>query len=536
MSPRERQFLRLSAAARGFVLVALLAPVLWSRDSPAVLALTAVAVVWVGAHVAQGRSPLPTRLLCTVEAAAVGAICGFSVHTSLAVLGALAVPPFTAGLRASWRGVQLALSAELAAVVAIPVLVFGRLTGDQALGAFTWWVTGLGMGLIAGFVHATVENTPDPLEPYRYAQSLIRELIDLSGGLSSGLDAVALAGVILSAVRDELPTTATVMYVPRGDALTPLLTKVTEGQAGLVSTAACDELAVEAWAMSRTVTAGPVFAFPLVTDAGTAAVVAGLLSGRLDVTRLDVRARVAGLGERLAASAVHLDTALLFASFRDAATAEERRRLAREMHDGVAQDIASLGYLVDALAARPASPEQAERFEALRTRISAVVAEVRRSVVTLRTSVGASESLGTALGAVARNLSDLSGVPIHVILDERTTRLLPGVEAELFRIAQEAMTNAVRHADASRIDVHCQVHAPAATLTVADDGQGLGPGRSDSHGLEIMRERALLIGARLDVTDRPGGGTVVTVRLPHADGPPPTSQTDSQTASTEVNA
>ena len=98
----------------------------------------------------------------------------------------------------------------------------------------------------------------------------------------------------------------------------------------------------------------------------------------------------------------------------------------------------------------------------LRERISAVVAEIRRSVVTLRTSVGQSESLGTAIGSLARNLSEVSGVPIHVTLDEQTQRLRPEVEGELFRIAQEAMNNAVRHAQAPAIKVQCGVHAPEA--------------------------------------------------------------------------
>jgi signal transduction histidine kinase len=217
---------------------------------------------------------------------------------------------------------------------------------------------------------------------------------------------------------------------------------------------------------------------------------------------------------RLGASAVHLDTALLFAAFRDAATADERRRLAREMHDGVAQDIASLGYLVDALAAHPASSEQAERIAALRDRITAVVAEVRRSLVTLRTDAGSSESLGAAIGSIARNLTEVSGVPIQVTLDERTTRLRPEVEDELFRITQEAMTNAVRHSRARSIDVNCQVHAPDAVITVTDDGQGLQQARTDSQGLQIMGERALSIGAELTITPRPSGGTVVTVRAP----------------------
>ena len=78
---------------------------------------------------------------------------------------------------------------------------------------------------------------------------------------------------------------------------------------------------------------------------------------------------------------MHLDTALLFAAFRDAATVEERRRLAREMHDGVAQEIASLGYLVDDIMAAVGvelSPEQAMRLQVLRERLSSVVGEVRR--------------------------------------------------------------------------------------------------------------------------------------------------------------
>ncbi len=136
---------------------------------------------------------------------------------------------------------------------------------------------------------------------------------------------------------------------------------------------------------------------------------------------------------------------MLFTRLRDAATADERRRLAREMHDGVAQDIASLGYLVDALAAAPSSPQQAESLRRLRERITAVVSQVRLSVQTLRTDVQASESLGAAISGLARHLSDSSGIPIRVTVDERTARLRPEVEAELLRIAQESMTNAVRH-------------------------------------------------------------------------------------------
>lgn len=509
MNVPDRQRVRLSAAARGFVLVALVAPVLWSRDTAALVALVAIGFVWVVAQTIETRPGVSLLLASTLGAAAVGTVCALALHTSLAVLGALAVPPFTAGVHRALRGVALSLSAQLIAVVVVTFALYGGLTSEQGLGVFTWSVTSLGLGLIGAFLHAALKREPDPLAPHRYAQSLIRQLIDLSGGLSSGLDPVPLGGVLLSTVRDDLPTEAVVLYIPRGESLTPLVSK-TEPTHDL---AACDDLACEAWALGRPVVAGHTFALPLVTASGTTAVVAGILSDRLDLRALRLEERLATMGERLAPGVVHLDTALLFTAFRDAATADERRRLAREMHDGVAQDIASLGYLVDALAADPASPRQAERIDQLRGRISTVVAEVRQSLVTLRTEVGSSASLGTAIGSVARNLTESSGVPIQVTLDERTSRLRPEVEAELFRIAQEAMTNAVRHAHATSIDVQCRVHAPEVTITVSDDGRGLQESRTDSHGLEIMRERALLVGARLTVSDRPTGGTVVDVRI-----------------------
>ena len=225
----------------------------------------------------------------------------------------------------------------------------------------------------------------------------------------------------------------------------------------------------------------------------------------------------------LSTSVVKFDTALLFSHFRDVATADERQRLAREMHDGVAQDIASLGYLVDALAARPADEVQEKQFAMLRERVTKVVAEVRRSVMNLRTSIGENESLGAAISAVARHLSEASGIPIRVRLDEQPARLRPEVEAELFRIAQEAMNNAVKHARATAIDVRCQVYAPDARITIADDGVGLQGGRADSHGLKIMRERAKLIGAQLTVRDNASRGLTVSVvlRAPGGQQAPP---------------
>ncbi|WP_309650767.1 sensor histidine kinase [Nocardioides sp.] len=500
---RARQLYRLTMAARFFVLAAMTGPVIYSEDRVAMLTLPAFALLWAVMQVLTRRGRY-NPLVSMFESLAVGALCGIALESTLGVLAAMAVPPFIAGLHRGLSGVAFSASAQLAAVVGVAYLVLdGDLTAEVSLGAFTWTVTSVGVGFVATFVRSTLLEDPDPVGPYRYAQSLLRELIDLSAGLSSGLDVNSMGGAILSGVRDQLPTEVLVLYVPRGETLIPLITESRDATEGFED---AERLAAESWARSVTVTEDRTFAFPL----GDTAVVAGTLSERVDKALLS---GIDDVVDSLAGRAVQFDTALLFTDFRDAATADERRRLAREMHDGIAQDIASLGYVVDALAARPASPEQAKQLAMLRDRISAVVAEVRQSVLTLRTSVGESESLGAAVGSVARHLSEVSGVPITVTLDEHTTRLRAEIEAELFRIAQEAMNNAVKHAQATSIDVVCQVYAPRARITVSDDGLGLQQARSDSHGLKIMRERAELISADLTITDNPHGGLTVSVEV-----------------------
>ncbi|WP_395659696.1 sensor histidine kinase [Nocardioides sp.] len=511
MPRRSWQRLRLSAAARIFALVALLASAGLSEDVVAVAALVAIGAIWVIGELIELDRRMPVWLTTFAEPLGVGIACGLALDRTTAVVGALAVGPFTAGLRRGLPGAVTALASGFSIAVLVASLANGGLDRAQCQALASTAVAALGFGLIATFLHPLLWRSDlDPLAPYHDARELIRELIEVSDGLSSSLDPSALGTTILDRVRDELPTTALALYVPNGRDLTPLVATAADPTTQLRD---ADVLALRCRVAERAVVEGTAFALPLTAGGTIVAVVAGRLSERMDADRLDLRRRVRDLDRELVTTAVHLDTALLFAGLRDRATSFERRRLAREMHDGLAQDIASLGYLVDALAAVPTSPEQAVRIEGLRSRITSVVSEVRRSVMTLRTGVGEAASLGAALGTVARHLTESSGIPIHVTLDERETRLRPEVEAELFRIAQQAMTNAARHSGAQSIEVHCRVRPPSADITVRDDGCGLRPARPDSHGLAIMRERATLIGATLDVEQRRPHGTTVTVRL-----------------------
>ena len=166
--------------------------------------------------------------------------------------------------------------------------------------------------------------------------------------------------------------------------------------------------------------------------------------------------------------AVRIDAALMFNELRTLATAEERQRLAREIHDGIAQELASLGYVVDDLAAQTVEdrPDISQALEALRGEMSRVISELRLSIFDLRRELGPGMSLGAALADHVRIVGATSVLTVHLELAESPQRLRVEVETELLRIAQEAIANARRHSKASNLWVTCRIDPPAAQLHV----------------------------------------------------------------------
>jgi len=491
------------ATARLFAMLAIGAPALWFRDSSALLVLLALGVLWLYQAVTAIRRDLELTLTPAVEAGAVGVLSALGMHYSSATLAAFVVAPLYATLATGTRSMFRVSAIQAVATVAIGLMWWQTIPSDLGVSIFTWTMAGIGLSLITGLTFAADRALADSLQPYRDAQHLIRQLIDLSGNLRGGLDVTALGGELLETVGDHHPCRTLHAFVPRGEGLTPVASIGDDPD----DTELCEHMAAQAWARDEPVLDGGAFAFL----AGEHAVVAGISSAGDAAPLSDVD--LATLSTALAPTAVRLDTALLFTQFRDAATADERQRLAREIHDGVAQEIASLGYIIDAIAGRTTDPVQAEQLQKLRDRVTKVVGEVRRSVMNLRTSIGEAASLGAAISAIARPLSEASGIPIRVRLDEQPARLRPEVEAELFRITQEAMNNAVKHARPNSIEVACHVYPPQARITITDDGVGLQGARHDSHGLKIMRERARLIGADLTVRDNASRGLTVSVAL-----------------------
>ena len=286
---------------------------------------------------------------------------------------------------------------------------------------------------------------------------------------------------------------------------------------------------------------------------------------RRDFTDRDVRllssigALVAGavhqarLHRRLAAKE---QAAERFAEQVIAAQEAERRRLAGEIHDGITQRLVSLAYHLDAAAAAAAGgggsggegsgdggpgdggpgdggpgdgglrggglrggDSVAAGLARARELTDLTLAEAHAALAGLRPPVLEDLGLGDALASLARSIGQL---PVTVDADDG--RLPEHMEVALYRIAQEALQNVVKHARASAASVQLCRSASRAVLRVTDDGRGFDvasrPDDASSYGLASMAERAELIGGRLTVTSRPGVGTTVTASVPLAPADP----------------
>jgi signal transduction histidine kinase len=198
---------------------------------------------------------------------------------------------------------------------------------------------------------------------------------------------------------------------------------------------------------------------------------------------------------------------------------DERRRLRRDLHDGLGPTLAAI-RLKAGLAARQVPPESAARglLGEIDTEVTTSLADVRRLVEALRPP--ALDELGL-LGAVQSRAAALAGeLEIDVNGSILPTPLPAAIETAAYRIAVEAMTNAVRHSDGTRCTVSILVGDEAVELSVRDDGGGLKPDRTPGVGLRSMRERAAEVGGTLTVRSPPEGGTVVSARLPLSLGGP----------------
>ena len=248
-----------------------------------------------------------------------------------------------------------------------------------------------------------------------------------------------------------------------------------------------------------------------------------VLATKLEKRNVELEARIAE--QQRAEHAVREQTEQLRQLSRRLIEVEEseRRRLARELHDRIGQNVSILNMTVGLIRAElPASAREQVRvrLDDCEKLLQATGELVRDVMADLRPPGLDELGLSAALSGYASQISHRGGVPVIINGPGFTPRLPPALEIALFRVAQEAIVNALKHAGATRITVTLQTQSDLAIMIVADDGVGFDmavsrPQLTAHLGLVNIRERAQSIGGDLRIESAPGSGTRVIVQVPH---------------------
>lgn len=189
----------------------------------------------------------------------------------------------------------------------------------------------------------------------------------------------------------------------------------------------------------------------------------------------------------------------------------ERARIARELHDEVGQTLTAVALRAERAAGDP--PTQTEALEEISASVLHSLEDVHRIGRELRPEALDDLGLVNALIALSARAGSQAGLVVRRDLDGHLPPLSPEVELVIYRVAQEALTNALRHAEATGLTLGLHQADGRVTLTVSDNGRGL-PGRRREGGLRGMRERAMLIDAELEISSADGRGTEIRLSVP----------------------
>lgn len=456
------------------------------------------------------------------EAAFALALVVMVAPTSDAYIIYITAPPLLAGLRSGIFSAAGVVSAQVVTLLAIQAGGGSTLLERFDL-AGPWLMTGFAAGLLGAWIRQLrLVERDTAISPYASAHRLLGQLRTITRELPGGLDIDVVSEDVLANSMETLGGARAALLL-RNESGSPVVV-ATRGDHGAIVTSGEDSIVALSMGLQRAMQEPQAhgnanhrhrMALPLVV--GSRAIGAVVVDGPKMVPK-DVMEDVQ---RRLDDDALRLESAVLFGDVRAVATVEERRRLAREIHDGIAQEIASLGYLVDDLARDECSHNHQPGLIDLRDELTRVVTELRLSIFDLRSGVSTNAGLGSVLADYVREIGKGSGMAVHTSLEESGRRLRLDVETELLRIAQEAITNARKHSQATNLWVTCRVEPPFAEIRIEDDGVGYAAPREDHYGLHIMNERANRINAVLTIANRPGGGTAVSAVLLPAEVPSP---------------
>ncbi|MBC7415802.1 MAG: PAS domain-containing protein [Herminiimonas sp.] len=197
---------------------------------------------------------------------------------------------------------------------------------------------------------------------------------------------------------------------------------------------------------------------------------------------------------------------------------EEKRAIARELHDDMGATLTSLSmHLQGAYALFPGDEKWSARKSKIQSLLAAVVETTRRLQTNLRPTMLDLFGLKTALGELLTEFGEESGLTCKLSLPDDDLPIDPTLEIALYRMLQEILNNVVKHAKASKVDVILDIDEDQLTLTVRDDGVGIDEDRlrnTVTHGLRGLHERASYLGGSIRIKRGAGGGTIVAIDMP----------------------
>lgn len=479
-------------------------------------ALLPLVVLGAGSWAVLQFRPTPRQqgVAACLEAVAVGASVAWTGGPQSPLLPYLLAPAFALGLLSgSWvvlRGSTLAAAALGLASLAVGLPDDVR---TYVVGCGEWVLLSAAIGLVASWARRLAEVGTGSASGYAEARALLEQLRTVARGLPVGLDAGAAAEALLEQLTLVAPSSRSGVLVRTvsGGALVPLAVRGVRRVPWRTPLTEPGPLQ-RAWDSGQPVVdrrrpdvAGRRHGSTLaVIPLGGSAATFGLVV--LETTRAEAFGEVelSAITAATGRMSLRLETSLLFDEVRSVASAEERNRLAREMHDGVAQDLAFVGYRLDELRAKSGrvDPALAQDLAELRAEVTTLISNLRLSITDLRTSLTADRGLGAALSSYIRAIGSGRALTVHVSLKESAFRLPADREVALFRVAQLVAQDVRDAGKASNLWATLAVDPPSARLLVEHDG----PIGEEGHDLETIGALMRSLGGTLQAQPRRGGG------------------------------
>lgn len=454
---RSPRLLGLDASARirlAFAVLSLLLAVLMGSLTVVlpwlllVVALDLVVVALDSLPVAR-RGVLDTFALTLLAAAAAAAGAAYALTASAGPAATILVliPAYHAGIRFGRMGMlATSVAASAAYFVCVWTLTPARTIPPEIV---LWLAAAVGLGVLGTWNRGLAEEKEAGSDPAaREAIELIRRLQDLSGQMSTGLDAPASATLALDLLSAEVPSTRSAVLVTHdAEHLVPVALRgstrapwhIAEHVADLLRSNPASWVPTEVAFVDEL---GRRRALVVPFDLGngsTTVVVAerpdgGSFTEAERRTARDVTRRIAPT----------LQAGLLFGTLRQFASIEERNRIARDIHDGIAQELAALGYQVDALRAQAGPPgiPMRDGLDTLRGQLSEAMADLRLHITDLRVAERPGTGLGAVLGAAVQSFGSVTGVRTTVTVSEGQRRLDPRVEILIHRLVMDILADA----------------------------------------------------------------------------------------------